>query len=57
MNKMGIGITIAILFGFCVILWAADAVGASFGKAGENIALVMVAIFLVIGLIKARREK
>ena len=49
MNKMGIGITIA--------LWAADAVGASFGKAGENIALVMVAIILVIGLIKARREK
>ncbi len=57
MNKMGIGITIAILFGFCVILWATDAVGASFGKVGENIALVMVAIFLVIGLIKARREK
>ena len=57
MNKMGIGITIAILFGFCVILWATDAVGASFGKAGENIALVLVAIFLVIGLIKARREK
>ena len=57
MNKMGLGITIAILFGFCVILWATDAVGASFGKAGENIALVMVAIFLIIGLIKARREK
>ena len=57
MNKIGIGITIAILFGFCVILWATDAVGASFGKAGENIALVMVAIFLIIGLIKARREK
>ena len=36
MNKTSIGIVIAVLFGFCLILWAADSVGASFGKIGEN---------------------
>ena len=57
MNKTSIGIVIAVLFGFCLILWAADAVGAGFGKTGENIALGVIAVVLVIGLIKARKEK
>ena len=59
MNKTSIGIVIviAVLFGFCLILWAADAVGAGFGKIGENVALGVIAVLLVIGLIKARKEK
>ena len=57
MNKSVIGIVISILFGFCLIVWAPDSVGASFGKIGENIALGLVAIVLIIGLIKAGREK
>lgn len=57
MNKMGIGVVISILFGFCLIIWATDAVGASFGKVGENIALGAVALVLVIGLIKAKKDK
>ncbi len=57
MNKTSIGIVIAVLFGFCLILWAADAVGAGFGKIGENVALGVIAVVLVIGLIKARKEK
>ena len=57
MNKISIGIVIAVLFGFCLILWAADAVGAGFGKIGENVALGVIAVLLVIGLIKARKEK
>ena len=56
MNKSVIGIVISILFGFCLIVWATDSVGASFGKIGENIALGL-AIVLIIGLIKAGREK
>lgn len=56
MNKTGIGIAISILFGFCLIIWATDSVGASFGKLGENIALGLVAVVLIIGLIKARKE-
>ena len=57
MNKTSIGIVIAVLFGFCLILWAADSVGASFGKIGENIALGIIAAILVVGLIRARKEK
>lgn len=57
MNKMGIGVVISILFGFCLIIWATDAVGASFGKVGENIALGAVALVLIIGLIKAKKDK
>ena len=57
MNKSVIGIIISILFGFCLIVWATDSVGASFGKIGENIALGLVAIVLIIGLIKAGMEK
>ena len=57
MNKTSIGSVIAVLFGFCLILWAADAVGAGFGKIGENVALGVIAVLLVIGLIKARKEK
>ena len=56
MNKTGIGIAISILFGFCLIIWATDLVGVSFGKLGENIALGLVAVVLIIGLIKARKE-
>ncbi len=56
MKRTEIAIVISILFGFCLILWATDAVGASFGKMGENIALVLVAIVLIIGLIKAKKE-
>ncbi len=56
MNKTGIGIAISILFGFCLIIWATDSVGASFGKLGENIALGLVAVVLIIGLIRARKE-
>lgn len=56
MNKTGIGIAISILFGFCLIIWATDSVGASFGKLGENIALGLVAVVLIIGLIKAKKE-
>ena len=55
MNKTSI--VIAVLFGFCLILWAADAVGAGFGKIGEIVALGVIAVLLVIGLIKARKEK
>ena len=55
MNKTSI--VIAVLFGFCLILWAADAVGAGFGKIGENVALGVIAVLLVIGLIKARKEQ
>lgn len=57
MNKTGIAIVISILFGFCLIIWATDSVGAAFGKVGENIALAAVAIVLIIGLICARKEK
>lgn len=57
MNKTGIAIVISILFGFCLIIWATDSVGAVFGKVGENIALAAVAVVLIIGLIKARKEK
>lgn len=57
MNKTGIAIVISILFGFCLVIWATDAVGVSFGKFGENIALGLVAVFLIIGLMKAGREK
>lgn len=57
MNKTGIAIVISILFGFCLIIWATDSVGAAFGKVGENIALALVAVALIIGLIKARKEK
>ncbi len=57
MNKTSMGIVIAVLFGFCLILWAADSVGASFGKTGENLALGVIAVMLVIGLIRARKEK
>lgn len=57
MNKTSIGIVMAVLFGFCLILWAADSVGASFGKIGENAALGIIAVILVIGLIRARKEK
>lgn len=56
MNKTGIAITISILFGFCLIIWATDSVGASFGKLGENIALGLIAVVLIIGLIKAKKE-
>lgn len=56
-SKTTIGIVIAVLFGFCVILWATDAVGASFGKTGENIALGIIAIVLFWGLIRTRRNK
>lgn len=56
MKNTEIAIVISILFGFCLILWATDAVGASFGKLGENIALGLVAIVLIIGLIKAKKE-
>lgn len=56
MNKTGIGIVISILFGFSLIIWATDSVGASFGKTGENIALGLVAVVLIIGLIKAKKE-
>lgn len=54
---MGIGVVISILFGFCLIIWATDAVGASFGKVGENIELGAVALVLIIGLIKAKKDK
>ena len=57
MNKASLGIVIAVLFGFCLILWAADSVGAGFGKTGENIALGVIAVILVVGLIRARKEK
>lgn len=57
MNKTGIAIVISILFGFCLIIWATDSVGAVFGKVGENIALGAVAIVLIISLIRARKEK
>ena len=57
MNKASIGIVIAVLFGFCLILWAADSVGTGFGKTGENIALGVIAVILVVGLIRARKEK
>jgi archaellum biogenesis protein FlaJ (TadC family) len=57
MNKMTLAITISIMFGFALIMWATDAVSASFGKVGENIALGIVAIVLIIGLVKAKKEK
>ena len=57
MNKMTLAITISIMFGFALIMWATDAVSASFGKVGENIALGVVAIVLIVGLIKAKKEK
>ena len=34
-----------------------DMVGAAFGKIGENIALVVIAAVLVIGLIKTKGDK
>ena len=57
MNKMTLAITISIMFGFALIMWATDAVSASFGKVGENIALGIVAIVLIVGLVKAKKEK
>ena len=57
MNKMTLAITISIMFGFALIIWATDAVSASFGKVGENIALGVVAIVLIVGLVKAKKEK
>jgi uncharacterized membrane protein YhiD involved in acid resistance len=56
MNKMGIAIAFIIMFGFCLIMWATDAVGATFGKTGETIALIAVAVVLLIGFIKAKKE-
>ena len=57
MNKTNILILIVILVAFLLILWAADMVGAAFGKIGENIALVVIAAVLVIGLIKTKGDK
>ncbi len=57
MNKATLGLAVILLFGFCLIIWAADSAGAVFGKAGENIALGIIAVVLFVGLIKARRDR
>ena len=57
MNKATIGLAVVLLLGFCLIIWAADSAGAAFGKAGENIALGIIAVVLAAGLIIARKDR
>lgn len=57
MKKASLGILIMIIGAFLLIIWAADSVGASFGKVGETLALGLVVVVLLIALIKTKGEK
>ncbi len=57
MNKTSILILIVILAAFLLILWVTELVGVRFGKIGETIALVIIAILLLIGFLKAKGDK
>ena len=57
MNKTNILILLVIMAAFLLIIWATDLVGVTFGKTGDTIALVIVAIILLIGFFKAKGDK
>ena len=57
MNKTNILILFVIMAAFLFILWAADLVGGVFGKTGETIALVIIAILLLIGFFRTKGDK
>ena len=55
-GKRGAILTAVIILVFIAILWACDLVGQTFGPWGENIALGIIALILLIGFFKARKE-
>ncbi len=57
MNKLSIIIILIVFVAFIAILWAADMVSTSFGDIGENLALGVIAIMLLIGLIRTKGDK
>jgi len=46
-----------VLVVFLIIVWACGLVGNVLGPVGENIALGIIAVILLIGFIKSKREE